>query len=128
MIWNRNGCSREVFLVGAWAIKIPKLTYGWRMFLHGLLANMREAAWSGTDYPEICPVIFAIPGGWCTIMRRARPVTDNEFDALNLPRETAQPGEYVKSWTGGDYIIPVETKADSFGWIDGRLVAVDFGD
>lgn len=30
MEWNRQGITREVFLTRCYAIKIPKLVYGWR--------------------------------------------------------------------------------------------------
>ena len=26
-----------------------------------------------------------------------------------------------------DYVLPVERKSDSFGWLNGKLVAVDYG-
>jgi hypothetical protein len=40
--WERGGVSRVVICIGRWALKIPKLTRGWRQFLIGLLANMQE--------------------------------------------------------------------------------------
>jgi hypothetical protein len=45
----------------------------------------------------------------CSILGR-RP-TDEEFAAF----------------TDGPMVVPVERKADSFGWLDGRLVALDYG-
>lgn len=89
----------------------------WRLFLHGLLANMQEAKFSKTGWPELCPVLFAFPGGFLIVMRRARPLTRSEFDSLDLER-----------WIEKEaYTIPAEPKMDSFGWLDGRLVAVDYG-
>jgi hypothetical protein len=37
--WNPTGVMREVLLSGRWAVKLPKLTRGWRNFLQGLLAT-----------------------------------------------------------------------------------------
>ena len=50
-------------------------------------------------------------------MHRARVLTDEEFVALDM-----------KAWLDrGDYMVPAECKADSFGYVEGRLVAVDYG-
>lgn len=113
----RYGVTREVILTRRYAIKVPRLSFGWRNFLHGLLGNMQEAAFSAAGWPELCPVEFSIPGGWLLVMRRAEPLSDADwerFDAMSF-RETE------------DYIVPVEAKQDSFGWLDGRIVAVDYG-
>ena len=115
--WNRQGITREVFLTRRYAIKIPKLIYGWHKFLCGLLANMQEATFARAGWPELCPVVFSIPGGWLVVMRRAKPLSDAEWEAFDAPAfcETA------------DYLIPAEFKQDSFGMLDGRIVAVDYG-
>lgn len=116
-----TGVSREVLLVGRWAAKVPKLRYGWRAFLHGLLANMQEAQWGemaaheGDDH--FCPVVWALPGGWLVVQRRARPLTYAEWMALDVD-------DFLER---GTYAIPAERKQDSFGILDGRVVAVDFG-
>lgn len=113
---DRTGCTRIVILIGNFAIKIPAFDCEWRLFLRGLLANMQEARWAKTGWDELCPVKFSIPGGFFLIMKRARELTDNEFLALNL-----------KEFIHDDCIIPVELKSNSFGYIDGKLVAIDYG-
>lgn len=110
------GVTRRVLLIWSWAIKVPVMTQ-WRLFLLGLLANMQEALWSKTGWPELCPVIWSTPGGFLLIMRRARVLTDEEFLVLNLEQWVQRP----------NYLIPAEIKSDSFGYLDGRLVAVDYG-
>jgi hypothetical protein len=117
-----NGATRLVLLVGRWAIKVPRIT-SWKLFLHGLLANMQEAEFSKAGWPELCPVLWSIPGGLLVVMKRAVPVTDgwwktrqDVIDRVFNPRR--------------GYVVPVERKQDSFGWLDsedGRLVAVDYG-
>ena len=121
MLTHKNCClkygvTRCVLLVGDYAIKVPAMVE-WRLFLLGLLANMQEALWSKTGWPELCPVLWAMPGGFLVVMRRARVLTDEEFLALDL--------EHWVQRT--DYLIPVEIKSDSFGYLDGCLVAVDYG-
>lgn len=110
------GVTRTVWLIGPLAFKFPSLVE-WRLFLLGLLANMQESKFSKTGWPELCPVLWSLPGGWLVVMKRARELTREEFDSLNL-----------SSWVDrGDYVIPAELKMDSFGWIGEQLVAVDYG-
>lgn len=111
-----HGATRRVLLLGRYAIKVPSMAE-WRLFLLGLLANMQEAIWSRTGWPELCPVVFSVPGGFLVVMRRARVLTDEEFVELDLAR-----------WVDrGGYIVPAEIKTDSFGYLDDRLVAIDYG-
>ena len=117
MEWKKNGITREVILIGKYAIKIPKLIYGWSNFLLGLLANMQETSVWSCKSEKLCPVLFSVPGGWLIIMKRARPLTDDEwsdFDPFSFRKE-------------GDYEIPMELKQDSFGVLDDKIVAVDYG-
>lgn len=111
-----GGCTRHVLLVGRWAVKVPAL-WSWKLFLCGLLANMQERTFAACGWPELCPVVWSIPGGWVVVMRRARVLTDAEFAAFDAP--TFCQCE--------DRLVPAELKANSFGWLDGRIVAVDYG-
>lgn len=116
-----KGATRVVFLVGNYAIKIPRLC-SWKHFLQGLLANMQERTFAKTGCLKLCPIPFSLPGGWLVVMRRARPLSDDQYRVL---------WEELDSWlvdTGKRaMVIPAEKKQDSFGWIDGILVAVDYG-
>lgn len=114
------GTTRKVFLIGRYAIKVPA-TVEWRLFLHGLLANAQEAIFSKTGWPELCPVIFSVPGGWLLVMKRAKTLTDDEWISMDEQ-------EIHQFVTKPDYTVPCELKPDSFGWLDGRLVVVDYGD
>lgn len=114
---RRDGISRAVLLVGPWAIKIPKSRYGWPNFLRGLLANLQEARFSRAGWPELCPVVFALWGGWLIVQRRARHFTEEEWDRFDAEAFCDR----------GDYVVPAEAKSSSFGWLDGRAVAVDYG-
>lgn len=114
MQWNRQGISREVLLTRRLAIKLPKLTYGWRYFLVGLLANMREAEMAASGLASLCPVVFYIRGGWLVVMRRAEPLTDAEW-------------HWLDELAFRDVMGPAEIKRDSFGRLDGRIVVVDYG-
>lgn len=116
------GTHRTVYLIGSLAIKVPVFS-DWRMFLTGLLANMQEARFSKAKWPQLCPVLFACPGGWFTVMRRAEPLSREQFFALDY-------AEWIKGGNDlpkGEWVIPVENKLDSFGLLNGRIVAVDYG-
>ena len=112
-----NGVTRLVILTKRHAIKIPNFLNGWNMFLTGLLCNQQERMFSKTGWPELCPVIFGVPGGWLNVMRRARPLTDEEWDQFDVKT-------FLERETG---FIPAEPKRCSFGMLDGRVVAVDYG-
>ena len=109
------GATRAVLLIGGVAIKVPRLK-SWRTFLNGLLANMQEREFSRTLWPELCPVLFSLPGGWLVVMKRAVPLTDAEWSDINP--------EWAER---DDYFVPVEMKRNSFGLLGGRIVAIDYG-
>lgn len=117
-----HGATRYVLLIGSWAIKVPYCKFGnyeytgWIAFLNGLLANMQEAQFWTTKDDRLCPVIFHVPGGFLNVMKRA----------ITL-KEELEETEYLQFIDDGDFRVPAENKADSFGWIDGNLVAVDYG-
>jgi len=110
------GTTRTVLHTGNYVIKIPALS-SWKHFLCGLLANQSETLFSKFFSSGLCPVVFGVWGGWLIIMPYAKPLTLEEFTELD-----------VTWWSNrGDYIIPVEDKQDSFGWLNNEIVAVDYG-
>lgn len=110
-----QGATRVVICAGPYAFKLPTPLSGWRNFLFGLLGNMQERAFSVLD--GCCPVVASIPGGWLLVARRARVMTEDEFGAFDVEKFCEREG----------YIIPAEHKSDSFGYINGAVVAVDYG-
>jgi hypothetical protein len=109
-----RGSTRLILLLGPWAIKLPNLTGGWRLFLCGLLGNLQEAEFARAGWPELCPVLWAMPGGLLIVMPRAAPLPRwYMVDFYRLDR--------------GAYVLPVELKHDSFGLLNGRVVAIDYG-
>ncbi|QIG74836.1 hypothetical protein EVC12_201 [Rhizobium phage RHph_I42] len=121
MIRFAKGSTRWVFLTRKHAIKIPTLN-SWRLFLHGLLGNMQEATFWTTKDDRLCPVLFALPGGFLSIMARCAPLSADSYE--NLDVETwASPDDSIAH----DFKVPVEDKLSSFGVYDGRIVAVDYG-
>lgn len=116
-----RGATRIVILTRRWAIKLPTPVYGWRNFLYGLLANMQERMFARTGWPELCPVLFSLPGGWIVVMPRCEPYPP-------AGEWTDPPEQWWRGFTEReDYVVPVEHKADSLGYLNGRIVAVDYG-
>jgi len=113
-----KGSSRCVILVGKLAFKFP-YTYSWKTFLNGLLANMQEVEFSQIkDWEEkLCPIKWYIPLGFLVIMPRVKVLEPHE-----MTREQLEDFCQI-----GDFKIPAEIKESSFGWLEGRLVAIDYG-
>lgn len=112
------GSTRLVVLVWDFAIKLPRL-YSWKSFLCGILANMQENEFSRLRLKELCPVLFCSWGGFVTVMPRCEEVRLADWDSFN----------YWEFVDGPDpsCILPVEEKRSSFGILDGRIVAIDYG-
>lgn len=123
----REGVTRIVLLVGPWALKFPRFGYGYAMGLRGLLCNLQERAIWTLGWPQLCPVLWAFPGGWLLVMRRARPLTEDEWQALDFEAFRWHRKTEIKGERMVEGCVPVENKHDSFGIVDGRVVAVDYG-
>ena len=105
-----HGRNRCVLLTSRYAIKLPAF-HSWQSFLFGLLNNMNERDWQA-EHSAYCPIIWAAPLGLALIMPRVAELDDQAFDAAahEIPHA---PG--------------AERKASSWGYLDGRLVAIDYG-
>lgn len=125
----KGGCTRTVFLIGKYAIKIPRLNYGWQLFLKGLLCNMQEVHFNTMKDDRMAPIYFSIPGGWLVVMARCKPLTDwqfkNEIDLDYFWNQEFDHSDFQSD--PNSFKIPVEYKQDSFGWYRGKIVAIDYG-
>jgi hypothetical protein len=114
-----RGASRLVICLSNVIIKIPRPD-NWA---EGVRANLGEIEWSQRRFKELCPVTsFAKNGEWlvmprCRIMKRAE-FTNNFYQEF---------GDNLRDEEGRQISLNVEAKPGSFGWLDGRWVAVDFG-
>jgi hypothetical protein len=124
----------------------------WDFVLRGLLSNMQERKFSCEGWPEPCPVCFSFPGGFLIVMPRATPLSEAQWQQFNYRAFVTRGEGYVESnfdarsgdWRQGHLgqplhclvlgnaepdagIIPAEYKRDSFGALNGRIVAVDYG-
>lgn len=119
-----GGITRAVLLIGPYAIKVPRVRYGWSKFLYGLLSNMTEARFKPlADKWSLAPVVFAVPGGWLNVQRRCEPIGDDDWNHIS------HDGEYeamngLPYWNG----MSCDFKRDNFGTLDGRVVLLDYGE
>lgn len=118
----RHGSSRLVLIFFQIAIKIPH-PRRYIDFLAGLRANYFEVqtykfAKKGVfPIERLCPILFALPFGIMVIMKKAKILTSEDFGLF----------DYSEFCNLGHYRLPVEKKADSFGFLENRIVAVDYG-
>lgn len=63
---------------------------------------------------EVAPTLWAIPGGWLNVQRRADPLTDDQWLTL----------------LDDEFIIDagLDFKRDNFGSLAGQIVIIDFGE
>lgn len=122
------GCTRRVFLVGRWAIKLPTWSDINHFFL-GMIHNRNEAIrWETEDYENryLARVVLCAPLGLLLVMERLRPlvgddgVVEKEWDASTKRlKERFDHLWFVK-----------DIKPDNFGYRSGcnTLVCFDYGD
>jgi len=126
----KHGCTRFVVLTKKYAIKIPQFKYEWKHFLLGLLANMQEVAFNTMKDERLCPVIFHLWGGWLVVMPRCAPISEECFFDIDVTRFWPNKDEDYhpdNTCERANYNVPVENKQDSFGYYNGKIVAIDYG-
>lgn len=113
------GITRIVFLIGKYAIKIPNLKNGHLHFLYGCFANYSERNYcklmknveNNKYYNLVAPSLFCSWFGLIQIQIRCI-VNENELtDEELLYFENVRDGE---------------TKPNNFGFLNGRLVCLDY--
>lgn len=112
----KKGTTRVVYLIGGYAIKIPRINR-WKSFLRGILANMDERMWykhSPVDWKnKMCPSLLCLFGGFILICKRATPITQTIWDNGTIKKEDFYP-------------IPMDYKAINFGWYKSEIVLIDY--
>jgi len=114
-----GGATRVVIQCGSIVIKLPRAG-SWKQLLRGLLANLCERQFGRLGWPELCPVIWADPLGVIVVMPRVAVLTAEEFAAIDYHAAVTRPD-------GTSLADLVERKWNSFGWLGGRVVAIDYG-
>lgn len=99
-------------------IKVPNPFNGWIPFFQGFISNHIEGCtWFGevAEHDKLCPVLkFDLNGFWL-VMKRADLVFYDWSD-----EDKARITEEFKD-------ITLDGKPENFGFLDGRLVCIDYG-
>jgi hypothetical protein len=113
-----HGTTRVTLCVGRYAIKIAKGPRG------SICNEFESALWTRTTETRrkmLCPILATMPFGIAVVMPWARPLTENEKNYL-IKTDGFPDWDYVPP----DETAPFEYKASDWGWLDGRLVALDY--
>lgn len=118
---NRKGVTRVIIELDTVVIKIPK-PWIWNHFLRGILANINERRtweYNSGKYEKgishlLCPVLWTSWGGWILVMRRAVPLSREDWDVVTI-------SEHVKYFPGDDTL-------SNYGWLNARPVKFDYGE
>ena len=114
-----SGCHRFVVLVGPVAVKVPVMRYGFDWWLRGWLASRGEVEeWCLTRDVRLCPILISA-FGLVVVMRRCE--TEPEVSQEEVDVAIA---DYSGRHQGGP---PAEPYPKSYGRLDGRVVAFDYG-
>ncbi len=119
---NRKGVTRIVIEFEKVVVKIPNFLYQWDHFLKGIIGNINEyKTWkynsgkleSGKSY-LLCPVVWCSLGGWILVMKKAFPLTRDQWENTYIP-------EHKKHFPGDDTM-------SNYGTFENRLVKIDYGE
>jgi hypothetical protein len=116
-----RGANRWVICNKSYAFKFPS-PVSYISFLSGLRANVVEVG--NFNYAKrgifplekLCPICFFIPFGLFIVMKKAKILTDKEFENFDC----------VAFCDLGNATLPVEQKPDSFGYLNNQIVATDY--
>jgi|SRR5690242_10073753 len=114
----RRGTTRLVLVIPPFAFKFGRGVRGKRCnkFEAKLFADVNERRRS-----MLCPVIWCAQSGRLLIARAATPLTIAERDDL-MARDAFPDWDYMP----GDPGQPFEYKPSDWGWLAGKLVALDY--
>jgi hypothetical protein len=118
----KRGASRCVLILHWIALKFPRSKRGNRCNVYEAKLYKSTTAWRRK---LLCPVIWCAPWGVVLVMRAATPLTEEEFVRLDesdgLPDWKCVPNSAeVTPFEEG------ENKFADFGWLDGRIVVMDY--
>lgn len=122
---NNKGVTRTVFCFKNFVVKVPCIHKGWCNFLRGLVGNINEGQtwrWNSGAFEKgtshlLCPVLLTSWGGWFLVMKRAKTLTNNEWELLS----DVDCSEHKKHFGGDDSVR-------NYGYLDSRLVKIDYAD
>jgi hypothetical protein len=116
------GATRRVFIFKTFVIKVPN-TQEYKLFLHGILANLQEKVFSQMNRPDLARVKFCDKLGLFLIMERAEVLDIINLDWLKFKEDLE---ERYKDDEMKELMLS-DAKPCNWGYIDGELVKIDYG-
>jgi len=108
-------------------MRSPVIVVGWFAFKfardgRGRASNLYELYRSvnATRRALLCPVLWVSRNGAVQIMKAAKPLTD--MMSLDAYMNVAEVWDTIP----GEDSCPFEPKASDWGWLEGRMVALDY--
>ena len=102
-------------------VKVPVVGYGLKWWVRGWLVNCNEVAeWQATKDPGLCPVLLSL-FGLLVVMPRCETMRMSGEEMGDV--ETAR----VEFESRRGYECGAEPFTKSYGRLDGRVVAFDYG-
>lgn len=116
----KTGTTRIVFEFEQVVVKVPNITR-WLNFLQGLVGNMNESRtwrWNSGKFEKgtshlLCPVVWCSWGGWILIMKKAKTLTEKQWESID------NISEFKRSFGGDDTMA-------NYGYYQNRLVKIDY--
>jgi hypothetical protein len=115
----RKGITRTVIVVGPLAVKLATDKRGRRC--NRFEADLYDRV-DARRRAMLCPVLCCTPAGTALLMPAARSLTEMERDHL-MDTDGFPDWDYMPP---NDETSSVEYKPSDWGWLDGRLVALDY--
>lgn len=116
------GATRRVFVFKTFVIKVPN-TQEYKLFLHGILANLQEKVFSRINRPDLAKVKFCGKLGLFLIMERAETLDVINLDWLKFKEDLE---EQYKNDEMKEFMLS-DAKPCNWGYIDNKLVKIDYG-
>lgn len=123
---NRTGGTRVVLITKKYAIKFPRFN-SWKQFVQGMLSNMTEGQWKDYGNKNLCPIKYSNKFGLLVVMVRACEVVDEDKFKADLSNLVERESEGVDPCELGAEFFEYDAFPKNFGYIDGRLVKIDYG-
>jgi len=104
-----DGITRHVIVTRKYAIKFPRLNYGWYKFIAGILANLSEkSTWEVCHHESLCPVLWGW-AGFILIMPRVQ--VDCSCDEIRASMEIRECDDFHEA---------------NYGRLNGKIVCIDY--
>lgn len=109
-----------MLLTKRYVFKIPRIG-SWKQFVQGMLSNITEGQWKGYPNPHLCPISYSNCLGLLVVMHRAEPVQHTGLFWVELEKILVE-----ESTLDRDF-FEYDAMPKNFGYLNGKLVKIDYG-